>query len=157
MAKRSKIKKGQQSALRLIKRCAEFIPQDKIYELPRYARGIYVLFKQNPKMKKKFDVVYVGMATRRMLDRLKSHKRHKRNLWTHFSVFDVWDNIRDDEISELEGILRHIYRRDSKANAVNKQKSFKKIKAVRNDNLRQWKSICWDHGNIMEVRQRAKK
>jgi hypothetical protein len=71
------------------------------------------------------------MATRGGIrGRLRSHRRNKRDLWTHCSIFEVWDNIRDDEIAELEGLFRHLYRHDSAASALNKQRSFKAMKRV---------------------------
>jgi hypothetical protein len=78
-----------------------------------------------------YEVVYVGMATRGGIrGRLRSHRRTKRELWSHCSLFEVWDNIRDEEIAELEGLFRHLYRHDSAASALNKQRSFKAMKRV---------------------------
>lgn len=53
--------------------------------------------------------------------RLVGHSRSKRkaSVWTHFSAFEVWDNIRDEEAAELDGLLRHIYRDDPEANTLN--------------------------------------
>ena len=62
--------------------------------------------------------------------RLRSHGRTKRDLWSHCSVFEVWDNIRDEEVAELEGLFRHLYRHDSAASALNKQRSFKPMRRV---------------------------
>ena len=42
----------------------------------------------------------------------------------------VWDNIREEEILELEGLFRHIYRKDARANKLNKQRGFAKLKRV---------------------------
>lgn len=67
------------------------------------------------------------MATRGMRGRLESHAKRKAD-WTHFSAFEVWDNIRDEEIVELEGLFRHLYRHDSHANGLAVQKMFKKLK-----------------------------
>jgi len=127
------------SELRLFKRCAEFSPREEIEIAPRRIRGIYVLFYERPKLKKT-DVVYIGMATNSMLRRLKAHARSavKSEKWTHFSIFEVWDNIKEDELRELEGIFRHIYRRDTHANALNMQKPFSKLKKIRNDDLKSW-------------------
>jgi hypothetical protein len=138
--------------LRLVKRSAEFISKEEIKELPRRLRGIYVLYKKrrnnsDQKWREKYDVVYVGMATagRRggIRGRLMSHARSKRRgeRWTHFSAFVVWDNIRDEEVTELEGLFRHIYRRDSVANALNIQRGFKKAKRVRVNDLTKWRSL----------------
>ena len=75
--------------------------------------------------------------------RLLSHARskRKRELWTHFSIFQVWDNITEAEVAELEGLFRHIYRKDTRANRINRQRSFKKLKKVRRNNLSQWPKI----------------
>ncbi|MGB2866339.1 MAG: hypothetical protein WBC05_23625 [Sedimentisphaerales bacterium] len=131
------------SELRLIKRCAEFLEQipKNINLIPPNTRGIYTLLKYQRKTGK-YDVVYVGMAgglgKGGIRSRLKTHRRRKGDLWTHFSVFEVWDNIREEEIRELEGILRHIYRADTRANRLAKQRSFKKLTKVRTDDLELW-------------------
>lgn len=133
-------KKGGQSDLRLIKRYAEFRTKEDLEELPRYIRGIYVLFKSRKIGRKNyFDVVYIGMASRKVKGRLRKHVKNKGKHWTHFSVFEVWKNIRDEEIRELEGILRHIYWKDSNANKLNLAKSFKKLKRLRNNKIDKWK------------------
>ena len=119
-----------QSPLRLVKSYCEHLPQADIGRLPQGLRGIYVLYK---KRADKFNVVYVGMsATGRtgIKRRLRSHRKQKSKLWSHFSVFGVWDNVRDDEIRELEGLFRHIYRQDSRASALNVQRGFKPLKSL---------------------------
>ena len=78
---------------------------------------------------------------RRQLMQLKDltvSKYRKGHLWTHFSICEVWDNIREEEIRELEGIFRHIYRLDTRANRLNKQKAFKKLKKIQDNNLKNW-------------------
>jgi len=129
------------SELKIVKRCVEFRPRDKVNLVPPNTRGIYVLLMK--KGSTKFDVVYVGMAGGQKAGargRLRSHlkSKTKRDLWTHFSLFEVWDNITEDEVAELEGLFRHIYRKDSRANRINKQRSFKKLKKVRLNNLKKW-------------------
>lgn len=132
-----------QSELRLIRRCAEYVSKDRLRSLPRGLRGIYVLFKhRRHSAKDHYDVLYVGMARagRRggIRGRLTSHSRKKGDLWTHFSAFEVWDNIRDEEVAELEGLFRHIYRRDTKANSLNIQRGFKKVALVRENAIGSW-------------------
>ena len=109
-------------------------------ELPRGLRGIYVLYRQRKRRGQLFhDVVYVGMASRGSIRaRLKSHRLKKAGEWTHFSVFEVWPNIRDEEVTELEGLFRHLYRDDSKANALNAARSYKALKSTRDNKLDQW-------------------
>jgi hypothetical protein len=85
-------------------------------------------------------VVYVGMARgdkATMKRRLRSHSRKKAG-WTHFSIFEVWENISKNEIEELEGLFRHIYRSDTRANRLNVQRGYKKLKKIRNDDLETW-------------------
>lgn len=125
-----------QSPLRLIRRCAEYLDEAMVFDLPPDLRGMYVLYK---KRRDKFDVVYVGMAARGGIrGRLKLHRRTKRGQWTHFSVFEVWDNIRDEEIRELEGLFRHIYKRDSRASRLNVARGFKALGKLRNNHLPAW-------------------
>lgn len=93
-------------------------------------RGIYVLYKQRP-TSRRFDVVYVGMAADGSIrGRSRSHRTKKKDLWTHCSVFEVWDNITSAQVKELEGIFRHIYRRDSRAAELNIQRSFGRMKKL---------------------------
>ena len=80
-----------ESALRLVKCSAEFIPKDSVNHLPRKLRGIYVLYKQrHGGVHPKYDVLYVGMAAagRRggLRGRLTSHAKSKRKgkLWDSF-------------------------------------------------------------------------
>ena len=129
-----------ESPLRLIKRFAEFRPKDQISLVSASRRGLYVLYLRRRKNRtEKYDIVYMGMTISGIRARLRSHRRKKGDLWTHFSAFEVWDNIRDEEIIELEGLFRHLYRKDSRANALNVQRGFKKARKVRRNNLRQWK------------------
>ena len=118
------------SELRLIKRYWEFYEKKDISHIPTRTRGIYVLFEKLPS---NFDVVYIGMSGGEktgIRGRLGKHSRRKVALWTHFSVLEVWDNIREEEVRELEGILRHIYRKDSHANKLGIQKSFRKLAKI---------------------------
>jgi len=132
------------SPLRLVKRAAEFRRRDELKLLPKQQRGIYVLYKQHiVRGYPHYDVLYVGMARSGIKGRLISHAKSKRKgkLWTHFSAYAVWDNIRDEEIVELEGLFRHIYRKDSVASVLNIQRGFKKIKFVRQNNLKKWPKL----------------
>ena len=124
------------SELRLIKHCIEFGDKLDIDRIPRRTRGVYALFKYRPRLDK-YDVVYIGMAagikTASIRGRLRSHRRRKGEFWSHFSAFEVWDNIREEEVKELEGILRHIFRKDSHANILGIQRSFKKLTKIRRE------------------------
>lgn len=134
------------SELRFIKRYAEFCSRELIKSVPSGTRGLYVLLKLRSGLsrragREKFDVVYIGMARGLgggVKNRLRSHRRKKADLWTHFSVYEVWDNITESEVEELEGLFRHIYRRDPRANRVNQQRSFKKMRKIRQRGLEKW-------------------
>ena len=128
------------SPLRLIKNSVEFCHKSEWSDIPRYVRGIYVLYKYNSRTDS-YAVVYVGMAAKErsgIRGRIKSHLDNKTGQWSHFSVFQVWDNIREDEVTELEGLFRHIYRYDARANKLNKQRSFKKLNQVRSKWFDEW-------------------
>jgi len=120
------------SQLRLIRRCAQWIPKDLKNRIPKGIRGIYVLHQ---KRSENLDVVYIGMANayRGIRSRLASHARskRKRNEWSHFSFFEVWPNVTESDIEELEGLFREIYRKDTHANHLAKQKRYKKLRSVR--------------------------
>lgn len=124
------------SELRLIKNSLEYLTKDQLNLVPSQIRGIYALYKRRGKASADnhhYDFVYVGMARgpkASIKGRIRSHIRNKGDLWTHFSVFEVWDNIREEEIEELEGLFRHLYQYDSKANSLNKQKGYKKLKKL---------------------------
>lgn len=113
----------------LFQRSFEFIAQADIDELPALIRGIYVLFDAAPASSGKdhMNVVYVGMARGEASGakgRLKKHREKKGELWTHCSVFEVWPNVPAEQVVELEGLFRHIYRRDVAANRLNIQKGY---------------------------------
>lgn len=132
------------SELRLIKRALEYVPQEEIGRVPKSTRGIYALYKRRGRKDASahhYDFVYVGMAASGIRGRLIQHKKSKvkGNMWTHFSFFEVWDNISDQEIEELEGLFRHLYKFDSKANSLNKQKSYRKLGRVRSKTEKEFK------------------
>lgn len=128
------------SELRLIKNVLEYQPIENISLVPVKTRGIYALYQER-EGGKVYDLVYVGMARGKesgIRGRLSKHSKRKRNLWSHFSVYEVWDNIREEEVEELEGLFRHLFKHDSKANSLNVQKGYKKIVRVRKNTEKQW-------------------
>lgn len=124
----------KRQVLRLVRSCAQWIPKAQIETVPKGLRGIYALHRHRPRIKK-YDVVYVGMADGEagIRARLKAHanSKRKRDLWTHFSAFIVWPNITEAEIAELEGLFREIYRKDKRANALNRQRRCRNLQKVR--------------------------
>jgi hypothetical protein len=118
----------QESGLRLVQEKIEFVSKENLDLLPEGLRGIYVLYralrKQTDSKKQKYEVLYVGMATagskHGIRGRLAAHRKSKRKgaQWTHFSAYKVWGNIR------------HIYRKDPKANRLNSQRGFRKAREI---------------------------
>jgi hypothetical protein len=128
------------SELRLIKSVLEYQPKENIYLVPIKTRGIYALYQEREDGKV-YDLVYVGMARGKesgIRGRLSSHNKRKRNLWSHFSVYEVWDNIREEEVEELEGLFRHLFKYDTKANSLNIQKGYKKLIRLRRKTAKLW-------------------
>jgi hypothetical protein len=126
------------SKTRFVKRCAQWISKEDVRLVPRGTRGVYALLHFRSRTKK-YDVVYIGMAPNGGIrSRLRAHKRSQTKLWTHFSIFEVWDNVNEAEVSELEGLFREIYRKDKRANRFNRQKRCKKLQDVREDKLGKW-------------------
>lgn len=128
--------------LRFIKRSAEFLPKEERKYVPPKTRGIYVLARKHGHT---YIVVYIGMAWANkagIRKRLDTHAKSKRKgpHWTHFSVFEVHDNIQEAEIRELEGLFRHIYRKDPRANFFNKQRRYSRLQKVRENDLEKWRS-----------------
>ena len=127
--------------LHLIKSVLEYQPKDKIDRVPIKTRGIYALY-QEKNGGRVFDLVYIGMARGKetgIRGRLRKHSKRKKDLWSHFSVYEVWDNVREEEVEELEGLFRHLFKHDSKANSLNIQKTYKKLAHIRRDTEQRWK------------------
>lgn len=117
----------------LIRAKEEYCSKDEIEEkIPRHRRGLYVLYQYSRKAGK-YNVVYIGMATAvrgGIRRRLMAHRRKKGEFWTHFSAFEVWGNISDAQIAELEGLLRQIYMKDARANRLNIQRGCRMLRRI---------------------------
>ncbi len=128
-----------QSPCFLFKNSLEYWPIENVELVPSFVRGIYVLYRNAAG--KHMDVVYVGMArgdNSGARGRLRSHKKNKPDLWTHFSVFKVWDNITKEQVQELEGLFRHLYRLDTRANELNVQKTYKPLASIKKKKVEDW-------------------
>ena len=119
------------SDLKLIKSALEYRSIKELTKVPNWLRGIYALYKKSGKH---YNLVYIGMSAGgegRIKSRLNKHKRNKDKSWDYFSYYEVWDNVSDEEIEELEGLFRQLYRFDHRANAFNKQQTHKPLVSVR--------------------------
>ena len=124
----------KQSPLRTIKRWKRYEPRENRTRVPKQTRGVYVLYRS--KSIDNYEVVYIGVAGLgeggggSIHRRLRSHDRRIKS-WTHFSFFEVHDNITSEEIRELEALLLGIFRHDPRIQLTNKQKGSKKLYQLR--------------------------
>jgi hypothetical protein len=105
--------------------------------VPRDTRGFYVLYDNvRPKTGrvKQADVTYIGISGlgkwSGIRSRLRRHNQRKAD-WTHFSFFEVHDNISGDEIRELEALLLQIFQHDSRVGLSNVQTGSSKFRQAR--------------------------
>lgn len=127
-----------QSLFRFIKRWKRYEPRENWRQIPRKTRGVYVLYDDDSGGD--YKVTYVGVAGLGkaggggVRGRLEGHNAGTKK-WTHFSVFEVHDNITREEIRELEALLLEIFRHDSRIQLANKQKGSKKLYQLRRKSL----------------------
>ncbi len=124
--------------LRLFSCSLEFRSRNEIRFVGENVRGIYMLYTTRDE--KIFELVYVGMSDSNVAYRLRRHDNSKRKKWTHFSVYAVWPNIMKVEIQELEGLLRHIYRRDKRANIFNLQRGCRAFRKIKVTDFKEWRT-----------------
>ena|ERR1041385_5943485 len=112
------------SKLTIFKRTIQFQKRETFSQIPSDIRGIYILHLGNPD-----DVcrsVYVGRSHGKVgiKQRISEHTRHTSDhwKWTHFSVYEVHDNVSDVQIGELEGLLLYAHRKHPGICTINKQK-----------------------------------
>jgi hypothetical protein len=126
----------RQAPLRLIKTWRRYWLKDRVRDVPRGTRGFYVLYeevRQKGRRLTSAKATYIGIAGKGGIrGRLESHVRHKRN-WTHFSYFEVHDNISAEEIRELEALLLQVFRHDPRIRLSNVQTGSRKFYALRRE------------------------
>ena len=134
---------------KFIKRIAEFQKKKQRENVPDNTRGIYVLLKELPNAEEQYEVVYIGISGRSnkagIYARLDDHDKNKKG-WTHFSLFEVHDNITNVELKELEALILSIYRGDFRVNKLNKQRRREAFREITDDipNWNKDKYELWD-------------
>jgi hypothetical protein len=122
----------------LVKRWQRYWPRTDHNKVPGGTRGFYVLYRKG--RGERYEVRYIGAAGLRkaggIRSRVTSHSRKKPG-WTHFSFFEVHDNITPEEIRELEALLLQIFRHDPRIGLTNVQRGSRKFYQVRK--REQWK------------------
>jgi hypothetical protein len=127
-----------QSILRIIKDWHRYERRGEWGAVPRWSRGVYVLY--NRRAPTEYEVVYIGVAGigpnggGGMLGRLRSHDRTKGG-WSHFSTFEVHDNVHREDVLELEALLLGIFQHDGRIQIKNKQNGSRKLEELRRKTL----------------------
>ena len=127
----------KQAPLTLIKRCRLYLQRGEGTQIPHVTRGIYVLYRAQPSRrgKKIFEVFYIGVGgvsqnpKSGIGRRIRKHDKKKSD-WTHYSLFEVHDNISRAEILELEGLFLRIFRHDPRVKLANLQLGAKIFKSL---------------------------
>ena len=132
----------KQAPLRLIKRCRLHLKQGD-WQIPPVTRGVYVLYRERPGRgkHKTFEVFYIGVggiskeAHSGVGGRVKHHakSKSKRDKWTHYSFFEVHDNVSREEIVELESLFLWIFGSDPRIKLANVQLGLKTLKHLSKD------------------------
>jgi hypothetical protein len=132
----------KQSLLRFIRRWRRYQLRAAWSQVPKGTRGVYALYRHHGAADK-YEVAYLGIAGvgkdggGGIRGRLKRHHTAETIEWTHYSAFEVHDNVTRDEIREFEALLLGIFRHDPRIRLANKQRGSKKLYELR-------KSSQWD-------------
>lgn len=132
----------KQSLFRLIKRWKQYEPKDNRTKVLKLTRGIYILYQKISE--NAYEVVYIGVAGLgktgggAINNRLKRHNQRIKT-WTHFSYFEVHDNVASEDIREIEALLLGIFQHDSRITLANKQKGSTKLRLLKNAS--QWNDV----------------
>ena len=146
----------KEALFRLIKRWRRYQPSENWNDVPRRTRGLYVLYRRrkgDSDTHKVYEVTYIGVAglgkggTGGIRGRLQRHFQKKKRMekqsngkpqgWTHYSMFEVHDNVTREEIRELETLLLAIFKHDLRVGLTNKQKGSHKLTVLRSEH--QWR------------------
>jgi len=91
-----------QAPFRFIKRWRRYEQRGDWQPIPGKTRGVYVLYERIGESDR-YRVLYIGASGLGkdggggIKGRPRSHNRRKKK-WTHYSIFEVHDNITSDEI-----------------------------------------------------------
>lgn len=84
--------------------------------VPPNMKALYVLYSYI-KESHQMNVRYVGYANGQDGKDARSMlwQQHSINgaIWSHFSVYELWDHFRKEDASVVEDLFNHVYRHDS--------------------------------------------
>lgn len=126
----------EQSLLRLVKRWRSYEPRGDWESVPPKTRGFYVLYRKGRNAEKHYEVVYIGVAglgkkiRRGIGGRLRTHDRGTKK-WSHYSFYEVHDNVTREDIRELESLLLGIFKHDPRIRLENVQRGSRALYKLR--------------------------
>ncbi|MDE2466039.1 MAG: hypothetical protein KGO02_20330 [Alphaproteobacteria bacterium] len=124
----------KQSLLKTIKRWKRYQDRGDWSSIPVHTRGFYVLYRKG--RGKRYEVVYIGVAglgaklKGGITSRLRRHNKRIKD-WSHYSFFEVHDNVTREDIRELECLLLSIFRHDPRIKLENIQKGSRVLYELR--------------------------
>ena len=100
----------------LVRRAIEYRPSACILQVPPNMTALYVLYSYNG-ASRHMNVRYVGYASGQRGNDARSMLRSQHTLngsmWSHFSVYELWDHFQKDDAAAVEALFEHVYRDDS--------------------------------------------
>ena len=72
--------------------------------------------------------------------RIRNHDKTKKDGWTHYSFFEVHDNVSRGEILELEGLFLRIFRHDPRVKLDNVQLGSGILRSLSKESAPVWAS-----------------
>ncbi len=110
--------------------------------LPKTVRGIYVLFKRKKVGSKTWmNAVYVGRSDGEVRagcrGRILKHRREGKD-FSHFSVYEVADTLREEAIREIEGLFLQVFQSDERSLGLNTQRDYKPLKQLHRGAPERW-------------------
>lgn len=106
----------QSASSPLVRNEMEFLPASEIMSVPANIKALFALFAYDSELKN-YNVMYVGYASsegeNKIRALLKEQQRLNGRMWSHFSVYELWDYIQEKDDRAVEMLFNQIYRRDT--------------------------------------------
>jgi len=106
----------KQGSTPLVRREIEYRSSSCIMQVPPNMTALYVLYS-NSSNSRHMNVRYVGYASSQSgsdaRSMLQQHYKLNARMWSHFSVYELWDYFQKDDAAAVKALFEHIYRHDS--------------------------------------------
>jgi hypothetical protein len=100
----------------LVRHEIEYQPSRYIMQIPPNFTALYVLYAYDSETRH-MNVRYVGYADKQsgddVRDMLLQQQKLNGRMWSHFSVYELWDYFQKDDTKAVETLFEHVYRHDS--------------------------------------------